>query len=270
MGGPSEPSVDVAIVNWNTSQAAIGAALGFEASEGVEARPTIADNASQPGERAVLEAQAGSISVVFNESNLGYGGAVNETLARGSGDFVCASNADLIPAPSMLTRLTDACRDPAVGLAGPVLEPDRPGYHAHLPRAAAFLIRPMVGSFGTRPVAVPSDGQIADVEQPAGACLVMSREHWERLGGFDPAFFLFYEDVDLARRSLDAGFRNVVVGAARARHVGAGAVSSWDPREHQRQRLLSLRRYVGKHHPLLSRPVNAATALGLRVRARNS
>lgn len=267
--GAARPSVAVVIVNWNTSEEALDSAAAYAASEGVRVEVTIADNASEPSQRELLQEHGGSASIMLNDENVGYGVAVNRALADRSCEYVCASNADLRPDPRMLMLLVAACEDPSVGLAGPVLEPDHGGYHARLPGAAAFLLRPFAGSFGTRSVAEPPPGRIADVEQPAGACLLASHRTWSALGGFDPIFFLFYEDVDLARRSLEAGYRNVVVGSARAAHTGAGAVSRWDPHEHQRQRLLSLQHYAGKHHPRVAPLVGALTGIALRVRARS-
>lgn len=52
----------------------------------------------------------------------------------------------------------------------------------------------------------------------SGACLLLSRELWERIGGFDDDYFLYWEDVDLSRRVLEAGGQLVVVPEAVAVH----------------------------------------------------
>ncbi len=55
-----------------------------------------------------------------------------------------------------------------------------------------------------------------------GACLVLHRTAWERLGGFDPSYFLYWEDVDLSQRWLRAGGRLAVRSELSAVHdVGA-------------------------------------------------
>ena len=68
------PAVDVAIISWNTSRAALRSAGAFVASEDVEARVTLHDT-SEPPERATLEREAGpGIELVLAGENMGYRG----------------------------------------------------------------------------------------------------------------------------------------------------------------------------------------------------
>jgi N-acetylglucosaminyl-diphospho-decaprenol L-rhamnosyltransferase len=89
---------------------------------------------------------------------------------------------------------------------------------------------------------------MSEVGQPSGACFVIRRELWEEVGGFDEGFFLWYEDVDPAKRLHDAGYRNLVAGSARVGHVGAEAFAQIDPRRQQAIRLRSVERYIRLHH----------------------
>ena len=58
-------------------------------------------------------------------------------------------------------------------------------------------------------------------EQPAGAFLMVRREVWQELGGFDESFFpLWFEDVDFCRRVHDRGYQLYYVPEAVARHRG--------------------------------------------------
>ncbi len=244
------PTVTVAIVNWNTSDAAAAAATAYLGSEGVDAQVTIVDNCSSSAQRRQLEASAPpDATIAWAEQNRGYGWAANCVLDAQHAEVVCASNADVLPEPSMLARLAEVVlSDARIGLAGPCLSGSSGRYHAQLPSGGSLPIRALIGSWGHHTVADPPDDAVLDVEQPAGACLVATSATWRVLGGFDTEFFLWFEDVDLARRSLDAGFRNVVVGAARAGHHGGGSFVQMDRRLKQAIRLCSLSRYVAKHH----------------------
>lgn len=276
MSGDEPPiAVDVAIVNWNTSAAALAAAQAYLASEGVAARVTIVDNDSLPEQRQLLEASRGSlrtddvqkeprdeVRLKLLDENAGYGRAANLALAGGSAELICVSNADVAPEPAALAALAAvAAAEPRAGMVGPAFGVDPDPYHSALPTGAQMLGRIVAGSFNRPGIPEPAPGQVVEVGQPSGACFVMRREAWERAGGFDEAFFLWYEDVDLAKRLLDAGSRNLVAGAARVRHDGAGSFVQVDSRHQQAIRLDSVQRYIGKHHPgavaTLARPLLA-------------
>jgi N-acetylglucosaminyl-diphospho-decaprenol L-rhamnosyltransferase len=229
---------------------------------------TIVDNFSRPDQRGILRERGGDLRLLLADRNHGYGAAANLAL-DGDSELVCVSNGDLVPEPTALASLAEAALgDPTVGMVGPVYKGGTQHYHARLPGPAILLARTMVGSFGRRMPRVPAAGQQAVVGQISGACFVMRRELWERVGGFDERFFLWYDDVDLARRLVDLGYRNLVVGAAVVEHAGAGSFAQIEPAEAQAIRLDSLELYLRKHHrrwmplarPLLrlSRAVRAA------------
>jgi N-acetylglucosaminyl-diphospho-decaprenol L-rhamnosyltransferase len=209
---------------------------------------TIVDNRSRAQERALLRERAHGLRLLLAERNRGYGGAANLAL-DGDAELVCVSNADLLPRPTALARLADAALgDPASGMVGPVFEGGTQHYHDRLPSPGALLARTLVGSWGSHGLRPPSADRSVVVDQVSGACFVMRRELWERLGGFDEGFFLWYDDVDLAKRVVDLGYRNLVVGAAGVHHAGAGSFGQIEPARAQALRLASLERYIGKHH----------------------
>lgn len=266
--GATPTAVDVAIVNWNTPDAALAAARAFGASGGIEARVTIVDNGSAPELRAALEAGRPPGVELLLEKNLGYGAAANRALAGGEAGLVCVANADVLPEPGALAELAAATeREPGTGMVGPVFGGDADRYHADLPGGIAMLGRIFAGSFLRRPASLPAPGETAEVGQPSGACFLMRRETWQRIGGFDEGFFLWYEDVDLAKRLHDAGFRNLVVGSARVEHTAAESFRRLDSAAQQAIRLPSLERYIGKHHPRLTPIAAPLLALSRRLRA---
>lgn len=267
------PAVDVAIVNWNTSEAALKAAAAYLASEGVEPRVAIVDNASTEEQRRLLEQSCpAGAALRLNDANLGYGSAANRALAEGGAELVCVSNADVRPAPGALAELAAAAqRDPRAGMVGPVFGGETDRYHAALPGALAMTGRILAGSFMRGRAPSPRPGEALEVGQPSGACFLMRREAWQEAGGFDAGFFLWYEDVDLAKRLRDAGYRNLIVGPAHAEHVGARSFAQVGGRRQQAIRLDSVERYIGKHHPALRRTLAPPLLwLARRLRARGA
>ncbi len=242
-------AIDVAIVNWNTAEAALAAARAYIASEGVEARVTIVDNDSRPEQRQLLsEGCPEGVRLELSEQNAGYGRAANRALRGGGAELVCVSNADVLADPGALAALAAGAGEPRAGMVGPVFGSDTDRYHAALPGTATMLARIFAGSFGERPQPSPGLGEVTEVGQPSGACFVVRRETWEEMGGFDEGFFLWYEDVDLAQRLHDAGYRNLIVGSARVGHIGAEAFIQVDQRRQQAIRLDSVERYIRLHH----------------------
>lgn len=243
-------AIDVAIVNWNTAEAALAAAGAYLASEGVEARVTIVDNGSRLEQRRLLrEGCPAEVRLELREENAGYGAAANLALRSGEAELVCVSNADVLPTPRALAALAAVVLDePDAGMVGPAFGGDTDRYHARLPGTAAMLGRIFAGSFARGAVEPPPPGELEEAGQPSGACFVLRRAAWERLGGFDEGFFLWYEDVDLAKRLRDAGLRNLIAGSAQVGHAGARSFAQLDPRTQQAIRLDSVERYIRKHH----------------------
>ena len=266
-----ERLIDVAIINWNTVPAAIGAAAAFAASTGIETRVTVVDNHSAEPQRRLLEGAGDGrpFELLLSERNLGFGAAANLALRDGEAPLVCVSNSDVVPEPAALAALAAVALETAdAGMVGPVFAGGTQDYHAPLPSRAALLARTFAGSAGTRPVPSPAPGQVAAIGQVSGACFVVRRELWEQVGGFDEGYFLWYEDVDLAARLRERGRRNLIVGSARVEHRGAASFVQVPPRTAQAIHLASLRRYIERHEPglmPLARPLLwAAGALRAR------
>ena len=172
----------------------------------------------------------------------------------------------MVPQLDALAALASFCADRRdAGMIGPAFA-DQSAYHAQLPSPAALALRPLIGGFRHRAVGSPGKDSWIEVGQPAGACFLMRRHVWEEAGGFDEDYFLWYEDVDLARRLRATGFRNFVCGAAIVRHEGGLAAAAMSDSEQQAARLDGLRRYLDKHHPRTGRLSAPMFALGRRLR----
>lgn len=190
---------------------------------------------------------------------LGFGGANNLGAGATSAPLVLFLNPDTEPEPRSIEILADQLRQrPAAAAAGPRLTlPDGrldPAARRNFPRPANTLHR-LLGSprlLGRR-VAKPynpgeSNNQcVSEIDAVSGACLMVRRGAFEAVGGFDPAFFMYGDDLDLHRRLANAGWQSLYVPTARVWHY---------KRQSSRQRPLRTRfefyrsmwRYYAKHH----------------------
>jgi len=227
--------------------------------------------------RAVAEAHGAR--VLRPGINLGYGGGANAGADDADTPWIVVANSDLVWGPGSLDEMIEAAaRHPRAGALGPaLLNPDGTVYPSarELPSLTqgaghALFTRVWPGNPWTR--AYQQRQQLAGGERTAGwlsgACLLLRREAFEQVGGFDSSYFMFFEDLDLGERLGKAGWENVYVPSARVTHVGG---TSWRERparmisaHHASAAQYLCRRY----HRWYQWPVRAVGTLGLKVRER--
>ncbi|KRE13961.1 glycosyl transferase [Bosea sp. Root381] len=192
--------------------------LSALAVEGIPA--IVVDNASEDGSAEV--ARAHGATVIRNPRNEGYGRANNIGVAASHSPYVLIVNPDVEIRPGAGAKLLAAAgryRDAGM-LAPRIVEPS--GRVFLQPRS--LLSPPHLNRSGAMPIP-EGDSCLPFL---SGACLLIPRELFISLGGFDPRIFLFYEDDDLCRRMRDAGHALVHVHEAEAGH-GRGRSSAPSP-----------------------------------------
>jgi N-acetylglucosaminyl-diphospho-decaprenol L-rhamnosyltransferase len=227
----AKPGAGVAavVVNYNTAEH-LRTCLRSLACQPVT-EVVVVDNGSVDGSRLVAE-EAG-VRWIETGANLGYGGAANRGVAEmkdRSFTQLLISNADIDLRPGAVAALVAAFdRDPALALVGPALyNPDGSLY----PSARTFPDLVVAMGHGVLGLVAPRNrftrkyrlldwdhGQAARVDWISGACFLVRRDSWEAVGGFDPAYFMYLEDVDLCWRLHLAGSEVGYEPAAQVVHV---------------------------------------------------
>lgn len=180
-------------------------------------RVVVVDNYSSADQRRAVGrlGEQHGWSVLAPDTNLGFGSGVNLALRHlpPEVDSVVLLNPDARLAPADLRRLVEHVQAHPGTLVSPrVLRPD--GTQESFGSDLLLATGEMRGWHRR-----PADADPASY-QPwlSGACLAMSRALWDRVGGFDDDYFLYWEDVDLCRRVLDAGGRLALLESASAVH----------------------------------------------------
>jgi GT2 family glycosyltransferase len=248
------------IVTYNSAHA-IGACLEALAEEGCEI--IVVDNASKDATVQRVEDFVAwhEVRLLAHRDNLGFAAAVNQGVQAATGDVLLVLNPDAVAEPGAikeLLRCMEATHSSAAG--GALLESDgRPArgfVFRRLPTLAALLYESMLvnqlwpaNSVNRRYRCLDADySRQQEIEQPAGACLAITRRAWHEIGGFDEQFYpVWFEDVDLCKRLLDRGGKIVYCPAARFRHSGAHSVSKLSFREKQLLWYTNMLRYARKH-----------------------
>ncbi len=258
-GAPS-PNIDIVIVNWNSRSLLRDSLHALDQSAGAERlRVIIVDNASTDGSAERLVAKRVRLDLVLNAENRGFAAACNQGAALGRAPLVLFLNPDVQVAPGTVTTAARHLDDPAngdVGILGVQLV-DRAGQVqvscARAPTAAALLLQTL---FLDRiwPSLLPrhfltewDHGDTRAVDQVMGAFLMVRRGLFDRLGGFDERFFLYYEDVDLCLAARQAGWAVIHYAGAHAVHEGGGTTQAIKDRRlfhHATSRVV----YTAKRH----------------------
>lgn len=240
------PSLLIVTVNWNGGQQLADCLHSFiAASKPGPAHMVVVDNESHDGSEKVVEdlaAQGHPVSLVRSGSNLGFGNACNLGVARAreagvAANFILFLNPDTRLEEDTLTRLFAApcVSDPTVGIIGAQLTDATGIAHScsHFPDALNFWCKNtgLDRVFASKPWAQHHmrefDHKSArPVDQVMGAFLMIRAPLFDQLGGFDPQFFVYFEEVDLCLRATQAGYTVWFEPSASAWHHGGGTTET--------------------------------------------
>jgi GT2 family glycosyltransferase len=259
------------------SEAEIGPCL--DAVLGAGADVVVVDNASRDGTAAEVERRG--VRLIANRVNVGFAAAVNQGVTVLKSSYLLLLNPDAV-LQGGLERLREACDLPGAAAAGGrLVGPNgqlQLGFMVRaLPTPAALILEALLLNriWPNNPVnrryrALGLDyTKRAAVEQPAGAFLMIRRDVWEQLGGFDEGFRpLWFEDVDYCRRAMDRGYILYYEPAAVALHTGGHSISKIAVELRPVYWYSNLIRYAAKHfRPFAFRAVCLAVLSGALPRA---
>jgi N-acetylglucosaminyl-diphospho-decaprenol L-rhamnosyltransferase len=249
----SNVKVDAVVVSYRSAATLRECVTSLLAIPGVAV--TVVDNASPDHTLATIEGL--DVDVVRSTRNGGFSYGCNLGAARGVAPFLLFLNPDARIDASALGTLVGALRaHPAAGVIGPrLLEDGELAWsQRRFPRLqstfaqALFLHRLL-------PRASWTDELIRDpaaYERPgtpewiSGACMLLRREAFEAIEGFDERFFLYCEDTDLCLRLRNAGYEVRFESAAKVDHVGGGSSGTGETRAiGARSRVLYARKHLG-------------------------
>ncbi len=237
----------------------------------------LADNGSIDGVPEQAAAALPEVSLVRTGGNLGYGRAANVGARDAQAPWLLIANPDVHWCePGALDALLAAARRwPRGGAFGPaIVTPEGSLYPSAraLPSLGRGIGHALAGWWWpTNPwTAAYRRERGAPTEGPAGwlsgSALLVRREAFEAVGGFDPRYFMYFEDVDLCDRLAQAGWQAIYVPTAVVEHTG-GHATKRVPVSMQRAHHASAYRYLAdRYRGLRWLPVRAVLRAGLFAR----
>ncbi len=246
--------VGAVIVTYN-SRECVARAVDSCLREGMDV--VVVDNASEDGTADALASRP-EVELVRNRENRGFAAAVNQGIGRLNTKCVLLLNpdAELTTSCSALERELEEAGAAGGMLIGPDNKPQAGFTVRRFPTAVVLALE----ALGINRIwsGNPANRRYrcldldltkpAEVDQPAGAFLMIRRDAWERIGGFDERFSpVWFEDVDFCLRLKAAGYRIRYTPHAVARHEGGHSVSVIPDGASRLYWYGSLLTYVSKH-----------------------
>jgi N-acetylglucosaminyl-diphospho-decaprenol L-rhamnosyltransferase len=250
----------------------------------------MADNGSTDGSPEEALERFPNTRLLRTGGNLGYGTAVNRTVAelrkdsQANLDLFVVANPDVQWGPNSIDALLEAAdRWPKAASLGPLIrDPDGSVYPSarHLPSVIRGGMHAVVGPvWRSNPwTAAYRQDRLEPSERPvgwlSGSCLLLRRAAFDEVTGFDERYFMYMEDVDLGDRLGQAGWQNVYVPSAEILH-DKGHATGRDPARNLAAHHTSTYTFLADRYPKpwqapLRWTIRAALAARAGVVVRNS
>ena len=254
------PRCSVIVVTYN-SGAQIEACLRALSSQDCEI--IVVDNASQDQtlERAQELAAKFPVQLLPISRNIGFAGGVNQGVRAASGEVLLILNPDAVAETGAIDAILACLAESGASAVGGALlesdgQPARGFAFRRIPTLTSLLFEVLLvnQAWPGNPVnrryrCLDADySKQQPIEQPAGACLAITRQAWHSVQGMDAAFYpVWFEDVDLCKRLRDDGASIVFCPSAHFRHSGAHSVGQLEFRDKQMFWYQNMVRYARKH-----------------------
>ncbi len=229
-------ALSIILVNYNGAQFLDSCLDSIEQfSDFSKHEVVIIDNLSTDNSLEIIKAKLPSCKLICSQANLGFSKANNLAVKHSNGEHLLFLNTDTIlieNTPQLLSDYLTVSQD--VGAVSPRITFRDGSYQlscGKLPNLAIEFIdkirygldRKWHHIFGSL-----YDKQYSTVQEMGwltGACLMMRRDVFEQIGGFDESFFMYFEDKDICKRVDEAGWKVVYYPKASLIHLLGGSSS---------------------------------------------
>lgn len=234
--GPAAPEVSVIVVSYNTRAMTLDCLRSLAAETTIPHETIVVDNASTDGSAAAIAAAFPAVRLIASPENHGFAKANNIAARAARGRYLLLLNPDTVVLDRALDRLLAfAERTPQAGIWG-----GRTLYADGTLNPTSCFARMTLWSVFCRVTGLnglfrssrlfnsefygtwPRDTE-AEVDIVTGCLLLIRRDTWDRLGGFDDVFVMYGEEVDLCLRARAIGLRPRVTPEATIIHHGGAS-----------------------------------------------
>ena len=246
--------ISTIIVNYN-GLALCCAAIDSLVQHCPESEIIVVDNGSKDGSIQALAAKYPAIRLIALDANRGFGSANNAGARKANGDLLFFLNNDTQLQENTAHVLSHHFgKDMQVGACGPRLMNADGSF-----QLSSGLDPSLINEWKTRreqqrverrnlrgsyPHSIPD--QIAEVDWVTGAALMVRKDIFERIGGFDEQYFMYFEDVDLCKKIREEGWKVLYDPASAITHLKGSSGTLLRGKvglEYRKSQILYYRRY---------------------------
>ncbi|MBK7981511.1 MAG: glycosyltransferase [Ignavibacteriae bacterium] len=213
--------LSIIIVNYNVKEYLLNLLDSIkQASKNISTEIIVVDNNSDDGSIPAINEKYPEVRTIQNNVNVGFGAANNQALEISSGKFILLLNPDTIVRENTFSEMINFLeQNPKVGIAGcKVLNPDgtlQLACRRSFPKpwvsftkvTGLSKIFPNSKLFAKYNLTYLDENKSYEVDAISGSFMMMTREAYNKVGGFDTDFFMYGEDLDLCYRIQKAGLK---------------------------------------------------------------
>lgn len=260
---PDLPRLDAVVLAWGEEPYLVECVQAVLDSDGVAVQVVLVDNGADAAAVAAA-ADLDGVRLLVPGSNTGFAGGCNLGVAASSAPFLALVNSDCLVAPDALAALVAEAQRPGTG---PVMASVRMAQEPAVINSAGNPVHVLGVSWAGRLGETEERSEAYDVTAASGACLVLARELWDSLGGFDAEYFAYVEDTELSLRALRTGRQPRCVPSAVARHHYEFSRNSMKMYLLERNRLMMIATLWSPRALVLLAPLLAVLELGILAQA---
>lgn len=222
IGKPSSPTVSVVIVAYESGPTLAECLAALKVQTFTDYEVILVDNASSDRTAQAAAKADPAIRLIENAENLGFAAAVNQGARAGEGRWLALLNPDAYAEPAWLERLVGAAKaNPAIHcFTSRQLMAEDPSRLDGLGDVMALAGYPFRGGYTHKD---PGPLEPGWVFSACGGAMLVERDLFLAVGGFDERLFCYCEDVDLGYRLRLIGEPTLLVPDAVVRHVGSAS-----------------------------------------------
>ena len=213
--------LSIIIINYNVKEFLQNLLHSIEkASANISKEIIIVDNASDDGSVELIKQRFPSCKLISNDKNLGFGKANNQALKIATGKYFLLINPDSIVSEDTFDKMIAFFKkNSEAGLAGcKILNPDGtlqlacrrsyPGPWTSFCKVTGLSnLFPRSKIFARYNLTYLDENKTYEVDAISGSFMMMRKEVYDKVGGFDEEFFMYGEDLDLCYRIKSAGYK---------------------------------------------------------------